>query len=110
MSPSLFELIRRARIAEEQTDYPLPAQCPHQLADRAVDQQQNQQPQLQAPEVRPDDLVEHPPVRFLKASRLPPEVDQVLHIAEGKRCKKVDAHLPDYVVDEQLVWELVHHW
>jgi hypothetical protein len=49
-------------------DDPLAAQNQNQFAKHAINQQQNKQPELHAPAIRPDDFIEQPMVRLGKVS------------------------------------------
>src|SRR5215510_1999688 len=87
----------RGRMSEEDVHDPVPAEDADELAGRAVHEDQHDEPELDGPEVRPDDLAPQVAVALREASRLPPEGDEVLQVVHEEGGGHVDDRLPHHV-------------
>src|SRR5438067_1096131 len=58
---------------------------------------------LDSPEMRPDDFREQLLIAGDKAARLAPEIEQAFQIVNDSRNQQIDNGLPSYVVDQRFV-------
>src|SRR5215471_15065043 len=91
----------RPGVSEEDVDDTLATDDADELARRAVHEDQHDEPELDGPEVRPDDLAPEILVRLREVSAAPPERDEVLQIMHDERGGDVDTSLPQHVVDQR---------
>ena len=92
---------------EDHVDDLLAAEGANQLAEGAVAEEQDDEPELDGPEVRPDDLVHQLTVRHAHIPRAPPKRHEVLEVVDEEGTGDIDHRLPHHVVDQRFVWEAI---
>src|SRR5262249_6770189 len=92
---------------EEHGDDLLAADGANQLTQRAVDEEQHDEPELDGPEMRPDNLTHQLPVRHTEVPRVPPERHEVLQVVDEQGARDRDHRLPHDVVHQRLVREAI---
>src|SRR5262245_39815125 len=95
------------RRAEEHPEDLAAAHGPDELPQRAVHEDQDDEPELDGPEVRPHDLGGQALIGGGEAPRMPPGGNQVLQVVHDQRTDHVDHGLPDDVVDEGFLGKAV---
>src|SRR5262245_49630455 len=80
--------------AEENRHDPLAADHAHELTHRTIDEDQDDEPELHGPEVRPDDLTLQMRVRFPQRTHAPPQREKMLEVVDEHRGADVDHGLP----------------
>src|SRR5262245_1927441 len=98
------------RRAEEHPEDLAATDGPDELPQRAVHEEQDDQPELDGPEVGPHDLGGQPLIGEAEAPRVPPGGNQVLQVVHDQRAEHVDHGFPDDVVDEGLFGKAVDEW
>src|SRR5499427_10771026 len=94
-------------MSEEDVHHTIATEDADELTGRAVHEDQHDEPELDGPEVRPDDLAPQVAVALREASRLPPEGYEVLQVVHDEGGGHVDDRLPHHVVDQGLLREAV---
>src|SRR5262245_35143831 len=74
----------------------------HELTQRTVDEDQDDEPELHGPEVRPDDLTPEMLVGRTKLSHAPPQRKKMLEVVDEHRGADIDRRLPQHVVHERF--------
>src|SRR5215471_20105060 len=97
------------RSASTEQDLPdvIAADHADQLGCQAVQEDQHDEPNLDAPEMGPDDLAPEVLVRGPKAPHAPPHRDEVFQVVHEQRRDDVDGCLPNHVIDEGLFGKAV---
>src|SRR5262245_46732438 len=91
------------RSAEEDRLDPIAADRKHQLARRAVDEDQDDEPELHRPVVRPHDLAPEMLVRRPKA-HVPPRRDEVLEAISARSSKTMWNEIRKKIVGGRTLW------
>src|SRR5262249_10418734 len=92
---------------EEDFDDLLAADGADHLAQRAVDEEQDDQPELDGPEVWPDHLAREVTIRRDQVSGAPPDRHEVLQVVNEYGRGHVDRRLPHDVVDQRPAREAI---
>jgi hypothetical protein len=74
----------------------------HQFVHGAVDDDQDEQEDLDGPEMRPNDLCQQFLVAGHKAVGFPREIDEMFQIMEHDRHQEINCRLPGDIVDERF--------
>ena len=96
------------RVGKEYRYNSLSPESADQLPEAAVDQQQEEQPELHSIEVRPDDFFEKPVLRLRKICRLAPEMNETFGVTDAKRGGEINGGFPNHIVDERFFGETVY--
>src|SRR6478736_5042097 len=82
--------LRRWHWSEEYPQGLFPADYPDQFMDCAIHGDEDEQNDLDGPEMRPDDFRQQLFVAVGKAASLPPKLDQTFNVMDGHRNQPVD--------------------
>src|SRR5438477_6350976 len=101
---------RRRHRTEEYPQGLFPPNHAHQFVRHAIRSDEDEENDLNGPEMRPDDFRQQLLIACDKAASLPPEIDKALHVVNQRGHQPVDHGLPADIVDQRFMGKAIDHW